>query len=99
MPGGATVRCVSFWYGRKQVLDRVSITLNPGKIHGLLGGNGSGKSTLLRMLAGALQPSDGDIQCPGSAGYVAQRFSLYEDLSVDENICFYARCYGITGGT
>ncbi|MDP8979538.1 MAG: ABC transporter ATP-binding protein [Acidobacteriota bacterium] len=92
-----SVREVSFSHGPKQVLDRVSIELRTGKIHGLLGGNGSGKSTLLRILAGALRPSGGEIRRAGSTGYVAQRFSLYEDLRVEENLCFCARCYGLMG--
>ena len=63
----------------------------------MLGSNGSGKSTLLRIIAGALHASSGNVAVRGPTGYVAQKFSLYEDLLVEENIAFSARCYGLHG--
>lgn len=93
------VRQLAFAHGRKQVLSGVDLDLYPGKIYGLVGSNGSGKSTLLRLIAGALRPSSGEIVVRGSVGYVAQRFTLYEDLRIEDNIRFFARCHGLSGRT
>jgi ABC-2 type transport system ATP-binding protein len=71
----------------------VDLEVAPGEIYGMFGSNGCGKSTLLRILAGAIRPTTGTVSIQGFAGYVAQRFSLYQDLSVDENLSFFARCY------
>ena len=90
-----TIRNLQLRYGREKVLDGLNLDLHPGSIYGLLGANGSGKSTLLRVLTGALRPHAGDISGQGVTGYVAQKFSLYEDLSVQANIEFRGRCYGI----
>jgi ABC-2 type transport system ATP-binding protein len=86
---------VSKNYGAKKVLNGVSLQVAPGEIHGLFGSNGSGKSTLLRILAGAIRPTSGSIALSGLTGYVPQKFGLYNDLSVDENLSFFGNCYGL----
>jgi ABC-2 type transport system ATP-binding protein len=86
----------------------VSFRVAPGEIFGVLGPNGAGKSTTIRMLCGILQPSSGTGRVVGfdivreperikqSIGYMTQRFSLYEDLTVEENLEFYAGVYGLS---
>jgi ABC-type multidrug transport system ATPase subunit len=88
-------------------VDHVSFQLGYGEIFGFLGPNGSGKSTTIRMLCGILEPSSGTAQVAGfdvnrdpekvkeSIGYMSQRFSLYNDLTVEENLEFYGRIYGL----
>jgi ABC-2 type transport system ATP-binding protein len=85
----------------------VSFTVNAGEIFGVLGPNGAGKSTTIRMLCGILDPTSGEGRVVGfdikkdaervkaRIGYMTQRFSLYEDLSVEENLRFYAGIYGV----
>jgi ABC-2 type transport system ATP-binding protein len=92
--------------GRAVVRD-LSMQVKRGTIYGFLGPNGSGKTTTIRMLCGLLTPDEGDGTCLGydirtetdkiksQVGYMTQRFSLYEDLSVRENLEFIARIYGI----
>jgi ABC-2 type transport system ATP-binding protein len=88
---------ISKQYGARAVLREVSLEVAQGEIHGLMGANGSGKSTLLRIVAGGLRPTSGKVRTSGSTGYVAQKFSLYEDLSVDENLAFWVQCHGFSG--
>ncbi|MCB9869080.1 MAG: ABC transporter ATP-binding protein/permease [Planctomycetes bacterium] len=94
-------------FGSKTVVDDVSFTVERGAIFGLLGPNGSGKSTIIRMLCGVLAPSSGRATLLGfdtarqaesikrRIGYMSQSFSLYRDLSVRENLEFYARVHAI----
>ena len=94
-------------YGSFTAVDHVSFTVSRGEIFGLLGPNGAGKSTIFRMLCGLLRPSGGQarvaghdlLRAPAEArariGYMAQRFSLYAELSVTENLRFFARVYGL----
>lgn len=93
--------------GRKAV-DDLSFAIKPGQIFGFLGPNGSGKSTTIRMLCGILTPTAGGGQVLGidlkdgesikqHIGYMSQKFSLYEDLTVEENLKFYGGVYGLDG--
>ncbi|MFC3068943.1 ABC transporter ATP-binding protein [Phenylobacterium soli] len=94
-------------FGDKRVVQDVTIQVAEGRICGFLGPNGSGKTTTLRMLCGLLTPDSGRGTCLGydilkqadeikrRTGYMTQRFSLYEDLSIAENLEFIARVYGL----
>ena len=92
-------------YGDRKVVDDVKLQLSGGRICGFLGPNGSGKTTTIRMLCGLLKPDAGSGTCLGldlrrdsaeikrQTGYMPQRFGLYEDLSIRENLDFVARLY------
>jgi ABC-2 type transport system ATP-binding protein len=94
-------------YGDKTVVRNFSIQVGYGQIYGFLGPNGSGKTTTIRMLCGLLTPDSGKGTCLGfdilnesyeikvQSGYMTQKFSLYEDLSIEENLDFVARLYCI----
>jgi ABC-2 type transport system ATP-binding protein len=94
-------------FGDKVVVDDFSMRVKRGQIYGFLGPNGSGKTTTIRMLCGLLTPDAGRGSCLGldivtesaaikrQVGYMTQRFSLYEDLSIAENLQFIARVYGV----
>jgi ABC-2 type transport system ATP-binding protein len=103
------VRDLSRRFGRFVAVDSVSFEVRRGEVFGFLGSNGAGKSTTIRMLCGLLEPSSGSALIDGvdvgtrsedvrrRIGYMSQRFSLYELLTVDENIRFYAGLYGLDG--
>lgn len=96
-------------FGSLTAVDDVSIRIPKGKIFGFLGPNGSGKSTTIRMLCGMITPTSGSGTVLGydivkdaesikhHIGYMSQKFSLYEDLTVAENLRFYAGVYGLSG--
>ena len=94
-------------FGDFTAVDHVSFTVKPGEVFGYLGPNGSGKTTTIRMLCGLLTPNEGSARIMGIdvlenreqvkplIGYMSQKFSLYEDLTVSENIRLYAGIYGL----
>ncbi len=106
-PLAIDVQGLSKSFGSKHVVNDVSMQVAAGRICGFLGPNGSGKTTTLRMLCGLLTPDSGSGQALGfdiidqadevkrRTGYMTQRFSLYEDLTIAENLEFTARVYGL----
>lgn len=100
-----SVRGLTKRYGTRTVVDGVDMEVCAGRIYGFLGPNGSGKTTTIRMLCGLLTPDAGTGTCLGydirkqaqqikrQVGYMTQKFSLYEDLSIQENLSFIARVY------
>jgi ABC-2 type transport system ATP-binding protein len=109
MKNGTAVETVDLVkrFGDFVAVDRISITVARGEIFGFLGPNGAGKSTTIRMLCGLLTPTSGratvggfDVATQSEAikhniGYMSQKFSLYDDLAVEENIDFFGGIYGI----
>lgn len=81
---------ISFFYGKTQILNNISLTAESGKCVVIAGPNGSGKSTLLSIIAGARKPSGGKAEINDKIGYIPQGIALFEDLSVKENIKFFA---------
>ncbi len=98
-------------FGATKAVDDLSLEVAPGEMFGLMGPDGAGKTTTLRMMCGLLCPDSGQVRLFGadpfrstraaaaSIGYVSQRFSLYGDLSIDENIAFFARLHGVSNFT
>lgn len=96
-------------FGHFTAVDNVSFAVEKGSIFGFLGPNGSGKSTVIRMLCGILTPTSGSAtiagvdvvhqteRVKGLIGYMSQKFSLYDELTVHENLLFYGRLYGLKG--
>src|SRR6202795_3174015 len=110
MPDSAPIIDVSGMtkrFGNRAVVNKIDLQVNKGEIYGFLGPNGSGKTTFIRMLCGLLHADAGSGTCLGydvikdsesikrQVGYMTQRFSFYEDLSVAENLDFVARMYGM----
>ncbi len=107
MTAAIDVHGLSKAFGDKRVVDDVSIRVEAGRVTGFLGPNGSGKTTTMRMLCGLLTPDAGEGTCLGldfrrqsreikrRTGYMTQKFSLYEDLTIGENLEFVARVYGL----
>lgn len=103
------VRNLTRRFGGFVAVDRVTFSVSPGEIFGFLGPNGAGKTTTLRMLTGLLRPTSGEGWVAGQdlwsrgpeirrrIGYMSQRFSLYRDLTVDENIALFAGLYEVRG--
>jgi ABC-type multidrug transport system ATPase subunit len=105
------IECVDLTkrFGQFVAVDHVSFKVDKGSIFGFLGPNGSGKSTVIRMLCGLLEPSEGQGRIAGHdvvqeleeiksrIGYMSQKFSLYDELTVHENLMFYSRLYGLRG--
>jgi ABC-2 type transport system ATP-binding protein len=104
-----TVRDLTRRFGAFTAVDHVSFEVAQGEVFGFLGANGAGKSTTIRMLCGLLRPTSGTALVGGvdvardpegvklRIGYMSQRFSLYEALTVDQNIRFYGGIYGLEG--
>lgn len=96
-------------FGHFTAVDHVTFSIARGSIFGFLGPNGSGKSTVIRMLCGILEPTEGSAtiaghdveketeEIKGLIGYMSQKFSLYDELTVHENLQFYGRLYGLSG--
>jgi ABC-type multidrug transport system ATPase subunit len=109
---GAMIQCrgLTKRFGQFTAVDQVTFDVAKGSIFGFLGPNGSGKSTVIRMLCGILLPTSGSATIDGAdiveesdaikekIGYMSQKFSLYDELTVAENLQFYGRLYGLTGG-
>lgn len=111
MAGETMIECdgLTKRFGHFTAVDHVSFKIAAGSIFGFLGPNGSGKSTVIRMLCGLLQPTEGVAKIAGfdvtrqtdeiksMIGYMSQQFSLYDELTVYENMTFYGRLYGLGG--
>ncbi|MEO8627861.1 MAG: ABC transporter ATP-binding protein [Betaproteobacteria bacterium] len=101
------VRGLTKRFGDRVIVDHFDMRVNKGRIYGFLGPNGSGKTTTIRMLCGLLTPDEGEGTCLGydirkqaalikrQVGYMTQKFGLYEDLSIEENLDFIARVYAV----
>jgi ABC-2 type transport system ATP-binding protein len=109
-PTAIELRHVTRRFGTVTAVDGLSLSVATGEVFGLVGPDGAGKTTTLRMLSGLLDPTEGQVLVEGDEvgthldqvkdkiGYMAQRFGLYTDLTVEENMAFYADLFGVTGG-
>jgi ABC-2 type transport system ATP-binding protein len=109
MPAIIETRGLTRRFGAVTAVDRLDLTVAEGEIFGLVGPDGAGKTTTLRMLCGLMDPSAGEARVAGhdsaresqavkdQIGYMAQRFGLYQDLTVEENMAFYGDLFGIVG--
>jgi ABC-2 type transport system ATP-binding protein len=96
-------------FGTLTAVDHLSLVIPQGEVFGLVGPDGAGKTTSLRMICGLMDPTEGEVLIEGTPvrqnlnavkdkiGYMAQRFGLYQDLTVDENLDFYADLFGVMG--
>ena len=110
-PEAVVARSISRRFGSFTAVEDTSFSVKKGEIFGLLGPNGAGKTTTFRMLCGLLPPSGGTISVAGSdlrtarsaarakVGYVAQKFSLYAQLSARQNLEYFGACFGVAGQT
>ena len=108
-PDAIRIEALHRRFGDLVAVERLDLTIPAGQVFGLLGANGSGKTTTIRMLTGLLAPTSGrawvagiDVVAEPEAvrrrlGYMSQRFGLYDDLTVEENLRFYAGLYGLVG--
>src|SRR2546422_6273894 len=109
MQAAVETRDLTRRFGALTAVDALTLRIETGEVFGLLGPNGSGKTTTIRMLCGLLEPSAGTASVAGidvaaapeqiklRIGYMSQRFGLYEDLTVAENLAFYGGIYGLRG--
>ncbi len=102
------VRGLTHRFGTVTAVDRFDLRVDRGRIFGLVGPDGAGKTTVMRILCGIIEPTGGTVRVAGfdlardaedakrRVGYLSQRFSLYQDLTVDENLRFFARIHGVS---
>jgi ABC-2 type transport system ATP-binding protein len=103
MTSTIVINDVSKSFGKKVVLNKISLTIKPGQIYGLIGPSGSGKTTLVKIIVGMDRPSQGDVRVLNTAvpnlnllqkiGYMAQADALYTDLTGEENLAFFASLF------
>ena len=108
-PPAVVFAAVEKRYGSTTALDTVSFDVQRGEMFGLIGPDGAGKTTAIRLMCGLLHADAGEVRVlgadpvrehtrlTGAVGYLSQRFSLYGDLTVDENVAFFAEIHGVTG--
>src|SRR5262249_23748309 len=101
-----SAKALSKTFGLFEAVRNVSLQVRPGEIYGLLGANGAGKTTTIKLLCGLLEASEGETQLAGEVGvrssavrqrvgYMSQKFSLYDDLTIEENLDFFAGVYRV----